>query len=111
MSTLIASGSSGKARRACNAKCYDAKGPDCDCMCGGINHGVGEMQARQNCGAMGVAWIERTKRLPCFKRRQPFVPEQGDLFAALRDVNEGLASGDLAEQSAAQFAHSLPKVI
>jgi hypothetical protein len=50
-------------------------------MCGGINHGVGEMQARQNCSAMGVAWIERTKRLPYFKKRRPFVPEQGSLFA------------------------------
>lgn len=80
MGTLIASGSSGKLRRACNAKCYLAKGPECDCMCGGVNHGVGEMQARQNCRAMGVSWIARATHLPHFKKRRPFVPEQGSLF-------------------------------
>jgi len=80
MSTLIASGSSGKLRRACNAKCYLAKGPECDCMCGGVNHGVGEMQARQNCRAMGVSWIARATQLPHFRKRRAFVPEQGSLF-------------------------------
>ena len=25
----------------CDASCYDAKGPDCTCICGGANHGVG----------------------------------------------------------------------
>ncbi len=83
MSTLIVSRSGGNARRSCNAKCYNAIGPDCDCMCGGVNHGVGEMQARANCSAMGVSWVQRTTRLPCFKRRRPFVPEQGNLFDEL----------------------------
>jgi hypothetical protein len=49
-------------------------------MCGGINHGVGEIQARQNCHVMGVAWTQRAKRLPYFRKRRPFIPEQGDLF-------------------------------
>jgi hypothetical protein len=80
MSTLISSGSSGKARRVCNAKCYNAIGPDCDCMCGGVNHGVGYMQARDNCRSMGVLWIARAKRLPSFRRKRAFVPEQAELF-------------------------------
>lgn len=25
----------------CDAKCYNAEGPDCHCICGGANHGVG----------------------------------------------------------------------
>src|SRR5437764_863340 len=94
MSTLIASGSSGKSRRICNAKCYNAKGPDCDCMCGGVNHGVGEMQARENCRSMGVMWIERAKRLPYFKKRRLFVPEQGVLFPDV--ANEPEAEPELS---------------
>lgn len=34
--------------RCCGAKCYDAKGPDCNCICGGANHGVGETIARED---------------------------------------------------------------
>jgi hypothetical protein len=86
MSTLIASGSSGTFRRACNAKCYNAKRPECDCLCGGINHGVGEPQARKNCRSMGVAWTSQAGRLVSFQRRRRFVPEQGRLFLDL--VNE-----------------------
>ena len=25
----------------CDARCHNAKGPICKCICGGINHGVG----------------------------------------------------------------------
>lgn len=25
----------------CDARCYDARGPDCSCVCGGRNHGKG----------------------------------------------------------------------
>ena len=25
----------------CDANCYNAQGPDCNCICGGANHGVG----------------------------------------------------------------------
>jgi hypothetical protein len=89
MSTLIASGSSGKLRRACNAKCYNAKRPECDCMCGGVNHGVGEIQARQNCRVMGVAWIQRATRLPYIQKRRLFVPEQGNLFFDAEDERDG----------------------
>jgi len=33
--------SNGAAARRCDAGCYDAKGGDCHCICGGANHGVG----------------------------------------------------------------------
>jgi hypothetical protein len=26
---------------ACDAKCYNAKSPICDCICNGLNHGIG----------------------------------------------------------------------
>lgn len=31
--------------RTCNAKCYHAKGDRCTCVCGGRNHGIGEVEA------------------------------------------------------------------
>lgn len=31
--------------RRCDAKCYNATHPDCDCVCGGRNHGAGKQQA------------------------------------------------------------------
>ena len=31
---------------SCDARCYNAKGPKCKCVCGGLNHGVGLMEAK-----------------------------------------------------------------
>ena len=31
--------------RRCDARCYDAKGPDCRCCCGGRFHGQGFARA------------------------------------------------------------------
>ena len=39
MTTLIHAQGAGAGR--CDAKCYDAKGTACDCVCGGLNHGAG----------------------------------------------------------------------
>lgn len=45
MTTLIVvSGSDGIVGR-CDAKCYDASHDKCDCICGGMNHGVGMVGA------------------------------------------------------------------
>jgi hypothetical protein len=32
--------------RTCDAKCHDAKGLECGCICGGYNHGKGHRDAR-----------------------------------------------------------------
>jgi hypothetical protein len=48
MTTLIAVYKSDGCVGRCDAKCYDAAGPSCDCICGGRNHGVGRSQAVQN---------------------------------------------------------------
>lgn len=37
-----------KRARTCSALCYNAKGPVCCCVCGGVNHGVGFRQAAEN---------------------------------------------------------------
>jgi hypothetical protein len=38
----------------CNPRCYNAFGRECRCQCNGANHGVGETQARTNCGRLGI---------------------------------------------------------
>ena len=60
-------------------------------MCGGRNHGVGEIQARQNSRETGVSWVERAKRVPAIKKRRGLVPQQRDLFPALDDEANGSA--------------------
>lgn len=47
MGTLIAVYDSYGCAGRCDARCYDAQGPDCKCICGGANHGVGEKIARK----------------------------------------------------------------
>ena len=48
MTTLLYVGNSSGCVGRCDAKCYDARTPDCDCICGGKNHGVGRKQAQDN---------------------------------------------------------------
>ncbi len=44
--TLITVGNS-EGQRSCTARCYDAHGPSCDCVCGGRNHGKGLVLAQE----------------------------------------------------------------
>jgi len=48
MCTLIKTGNSQGETRRCDARCYNAHGPDCVCCCGGRNHGSGLDQAVEN---------------------------------------------------------------
>ena len=48
MATLIYASNSDGCIGKCDAKCYDAKEPHCDCICGGRNHGVGYNKAVDN---------------------------------------------------------------
>ena len=38
--TRIIGYSSNPSLHACNAKCQNATGPNCECICGGANHGI-----------------------------------------------------------------------
>ncbi len=40
MTTLMTWGNSEGEKGRCDAKCHDAKEPDCKCMCGGAFHGA-----------------------------------------------------------------------
>jgi len=57
MATLMKVRTSGGYKGRCDARCYNAKGPDCDCCCGGVNHGVGLKQAIENTRASAEAQI------------------------------------------------------
>lgn len=49
MSTLISIKTpDGSPGARCDAKCYNAKGPKCTCLCGGVNHGAGKNNAIDN---------------------------------------------------------------
>ena len=75
----------GSRMRRCNAKCYNARGQECSCLCGGVNHGVGEHQAFENCRATGFAWAKR-KQLRYSKRRKLATQrDQGELFPVPRE--------------------------
>jgi hypothetical protein len=77
----MASHSSRGRTRRCNAKCYNARGSECHCACGGVNHGVGECQARQNSHALGLVWKDQSLRMPHVRRKKWTIPrEQGTLF-------------------------------
>jgi len=48
MVTLISHKLPGGRRRSCSARCYNAKGFNCRCICHGLNHGVGLTKAVEN---------------------------------------------------------------
>jgi hypothetical protein len=48
MTTLIAAYYGDRCVARCDARCYNAKGRACHCICGGENHGVGLNKATDN---------------------------------------------------------------
>lgn len=48
MTTLIRTGNGSGKKGRCDARCYEAITPICQCCCGGMNHGVGLRKAAQN---------------------------------------------------------------
>ena len=45
MATLMTWGNSDGTKGRCDARCHDAKEPECSCMCQGRYHGIGQEQA------------------------------------------------------------------
>jgi hypothetical protein len=43
----------------CDAKCYNAWGPECHCICQGTNHGAGKQEAIDNTRELGESWLEQ----------------------------------------------------
>ncbi len=61
MTTLIAVYNSEGCVGRCDARCYDAAEPGCDCICGGRNHGAGKQQAIGNTRELAESWLERAR--------------------------------------------------
>lgn len=61
MATMISAHDSSGCIGRCDAKCYNATTPHCECICGGMNHGVGQKQAENNTIELAEQWIERWK--------------------------------------------------
>lgn len=61
MTTLVEV-SNGKNKRRCDAKCYNAKGDKCTCICGGANHGKGLDQAMANTNEHAEEWVDEYQR-------------------------------------------------
>jgi predicted RNase H-like HicB family nuclease len=61
MTTLIAVYTSEGCVGRCDAKCYDAAEPDCDCICQGRNHGAGKQQALDNTRDLAESWLEHAR--------------------------------------------------
>jgi hypothetical protein len=62
MATLIAAYNSSGCIGRCDAKCYNATHPDCNCICGGMNHGAGAQRAIENTNAMWEDWISEYEK-------------------------------------------------
>jgi len=70
MSTLIAVYNSDGCVGRCDAKCYEATTPICDCICRGKNHGVGLKKAIDNTREMAEKRVEKyakSQRLDNYK--------------------------------------------
>jgi hypothetical protein len=80
MITLISFRSSSGAQGRCDAKCYDAKEPECDCICGGRNHGAGRDKAVENTRELAETMIEENAR------KHDATPEELNATVNLTDV-------------------------
>jgi hypothetical protein len=46
----------------CDAKCYNARHPTCNCVCGGANHGAGLETSTEQTRQHAHEWIARARR-------------------------------------------------
>jgi hypothetical protein len=58
MTALIAVYTGDGCAGRCDAKCYNAWGPECHCICQGGNHGAGKQEAIDNTREMAGPWLE-----------------------------------------------------
>jgi hypothetical protein len=67
----------------CDANCYEAQEPHCDCICGGMNHGAGLAQAIDNTRRHAETMIEKyagAHELSAYRSELGQVVEQLGLF-------------------------------
>ncbi len=62
MTTLIAAYNSDGCVGRCDERCYNAKHPECTCICGGKNHGAGLRKATENTRLLAEQMIIETNQ-------------------------------------------------
>lgn len=75
MTTLIAVNTSEGCMGRCDARCYDATTPGCFCVCGGMNHGVGEKQAFANTRKYAEEMLATYAKLKNLTEYWGFIPD------------------------------------
>lgn len=81
MTTLMSWGNSDGTKGRCDAKCYCAESPFCDCMCAGKNHGVGLRQAVENTRVHAEDLLEKMGKSDLVQDLKIHIPhEQKSLF-------------------------------
>ena len=87
MTTLIAVYDNDACKGRCDARCYEAREPHCDCVCGGRNHGAGLERAVENTRELANGWIETYTQQHHIKtprwKVSALAPVQLDLFETL----------------------------
>ena len=61
MTALIAVYTGDGCAGRCDAKCYNAWGPECRCICQGGNHGVGRQEAIDHTREQAESWLEHAE--------------------------------------------------
>lgn len=61
---LIRQSRNGKRDRICNSRCYNAKHPNCVCICSGTNHSVGLQKAMGQSAKVTEAIAQETGATP-----------------------------------------------
>lgn len=78
MACLIYASNSSGCTGKCDANCYEATGHECDCICGGMNHGVGLKRAIDNTSQYADEWIDRYSKQKGIDKKEVHV--NGDIF-------------------------------
>lgn len=65
----------------CDAKCYLAEHENCECVCGGKNHGAGLQQAMDNTREQAEQWIEE------YAKRQSLESYQAEINGWVYQMN------------------------
>ena len=61
MTALIAVYTGDGCAGRCDAKCYNAWGPECHCICRGANHGAGKEEAIENTRELGESCLKHAR--------------------------------------------------
>ncbi len=91
MTTLIAVYTNDGCVGRCDAKCYNATHPDCDCICGGRNHGAGLDQAVENTTELAERWLDdyhQAKGLDPTETRSTISPQAQPTLFNLSDYSK-----------------------